>query len=863
MASLIARLVVLSCRHAWTVVLLAVLLCVGAVIYSAGHIAIDTDSSKLFSPDLPWRRLGAIYDAAFPQQSNLIAVVVDGATPELAETAASALAKRLGEDTELFPRVSRPDGGPFFERNGLLFLSTAEVQKTTEQLIAAQPLLGSLAADPNLRGVMETLSRLTEGVLHGEAKLSDVATPFHALADTLQSVLAGGHTPMSWRTLIAGRPPALRELRHVILVQPKLEFGTLGPGARATAAIRQTARDLGLTPEKGVRVRLTGSVPLADEEFATLADGALRNAVLTIIAVVFLLWLATRSGRIIVAILATLGVGLTLTAAFGLLAIGRFNLISIAFAVLFVGLGVDLGIQFSVRYRAERHARGDLPAALGAAGAGVGGSLALAAAAIAAGFYAFLPTDYRGISELGLIAGTGMLIALLLSVTMLPALIAILRPAGEPAEVGYRILAPLDHFLIRHRRLVLAASGAVALICVGLATQLRFDFNPLNLRSSKVESVATLLDLMKDPAATPYTAHLLAPSLDEANNAASRLEKLPEVSMAVTLASYIPEDQEAKLALITDAAQLLDLTLNPLDVRAAPTDAQNVAAMIAASASLRTAAGPAAGVPAEEARRLADALSALAAAEPARRAAAEEALIPGLRTTLDQLRGALQAEPVTLDSLPAELKQNWLAADGRARVEVYPKGDANDNETLHHFVIVVRSIDPNVIGAAVSIQESSRTVVEAFVRAGMGGLMAITLILVVVLRRFLDVLLTLAPLFLAGLLTLGFSVLLGWPLNFANIIALPLLFGIGAAFNIYFVVAWRKGESDPLQSSLTRAILFSALTTTAAFGSLCLSSHPGTASMGRLLALSLGCTLASALLFLPALLGPPPAAPCN
>ena len=462
MASLIARLVVLSCRHAWTVVLLAVLLGVGAVIYSAGHIAIDTDSSKLFSPDLPWRRLGAIYDAAFPQQSNLIAVVVDGATPELAETAASALAKRLGEDTELFPRVSRPDGGPFFERNGLLFLSTAEVQKTTEQLIAAQPLLGSLAADPSLRGVMETLSRLTEGVLHGEAKLSDVATPFHALADTLQSVLAGGHTPMSWRTLIAGRPPALRELRHVILVQPKLEFGTLGPGARATAAIRQTARDLGLTPEKGVRVRLTGSVPLADEEFATLADGALRNAVLTIIAVVFLLWLATRSGRIIVAILATLGVGLTLTAAFGLLAIGRFNLISVAFAVLFVGLGVDLGIQFSVRYRAERRAQGNLPAALGAAGAGVGGSLALAAAAIAAGFYAFLPTDYRGISELGLIAGTGMLIALLLSVTMLPALIAILRPAGEPAEVGYRMLAPLDHFLIHHRRLVLAASGAVA-----------------------------------------------------------------------------------------------------------------------------------------------------------------------------------------------------------------------------------------------------------------------------------------------------------------------------------------------------------------------------------------------------------------
>ena len=328
--------------------------------------------------------------------------------------------------------------------------------------------------------------------------------------------------------------------------------------------------------------------------------------------------------------------------------------------------------------------------------------------------------------------------------------------------------------------------------------------------------------------------------------------------MTVTLASYIPSDQEAKLALISDADQLLDLTLNPLEVKAPPTDAQSMTAMTAAAASLRSAAGDATGMPADEARRLADTLSALAAADPVRRQAAEEALIPGLRIMLDELRAALQAGPVTLGSLPAEIKQDWLAADGRARVEVDPKGDANDNETLRQFVLAVRSLDPDVAGSAVSIQDSSRTVVEAFVRAGLGGLMAIILILVVVLRRFVDVVLTLAPLFLSGLLTLGISVLLSWPLNFANIIALPLLFGIGVAFNIYFVVAWRKGESNPLQSSLTRAILFSALTTTAAFGTLCLSSHPGTASMGRLLALSLGCTLASALLFLPALLGPPP-----
>ncbi len=858
MADLIARIVAASCRYAWPLVLATVALAIAAGVYSAGHIAMDTDSGRLFSPNLPWRERERVYDAAFPQQTKLIAVIVDGQTPELAESATAELAQRLATDHDQFLRIERPDGGPFFARNGMLFLSKDEVEKTTQDIIAAQPLLGSLAADPSLRGVMDTLSNLADGVIHGDAKFSDVETPFRNLADTLQAMIAGKFQPLSWRTLIAGRPPKLREIRHTILVQPKLEFGALEPGAKASAAIRQMAADLGLTPDSGVRVRLTGSIPLSDEEFGTLAEGAGRNALITIAAVALLLWLGLRSVRIIFAILFTLGCGLCITAAFGLLAIGKFNLISVAFAVLFVGLGVDLGIQFAVRYRAERHAQGDLHRALRAAGAGVGASLALAAAAIAAGFYAFLPTDYRGISELGLIAGTGMLIAFLLSITMLPALLLILRPPGEPAEVGYRFLAPLDHFLLRRRRAVLIAAGLIAAGCIAVSTQLSFDFNPLNLRSSKVESVSTLLDLMQDPAVTPYSTNILAPSLDEAKKIVDRLDKLPEVGQTVTLSSFIPGDQDAKLALIGDASQLMDLTLNPLDTKPAPSDAENVAAIKKTVGKLREAAGSDTSSGAAEARRLADTLDKLAGGDAALRKAAEEALIPGLKTMLAQLRDALQAAPVTLENLPPEIKQNWLAADGRVRIEVDPKGNGNDNEVLRRFVTAVRSVDPDVAGSATSIQDSGRTVVEAFVRAGAGGLLAITVILVIVLRRFTDVLLTLAPLFLAVLLTLGLSVLLDWPLNFANIIALPLLFGIGVAFNIYFVMAWRRGESHPLQSSLTRAIIFSALTTTAAFGTLCLSSHPGTASMGRLLALSLGCTLASALLFLPALLGPPP-----
>ncbi len=388
-----------------------------------------------------------------------------------------------------------------------------------------------------------------------------------------------------------------------------------------------------------------------------------------------------------------------------------------------------------------------------------------------------------------------------------------------------------------------------------LLPKLRFDFNPLNLRSAHAESVATLRDLMQSPDTTPNTIEILAPTLADAAALAKKASALPDVTRALTLASYIPEQQEPKLALIADAAMLLDPTLNPPDVKPPPSDAEIVAAMRHTAAALTQAAGTQpAGAAAVDASRLAKSLTILADGDPAGRARLREALIPGLVVTLEQLRTALQAEPVTLESLPADLKRDWMAPDGRARVEVFPKGDANDNDAIQRFTEAVRQIAPEATGTTVGIQESSRTIVRAFLMAGLWALLSITILLAFALRRTTDVLLTLAPLTLAGLVTLGTCVAIDLPLNFENIIALPLLFGIGVAFSIYFVMAWRSGAANLLQSSLTRAVLFSALTTGTAFGSLWYSHHPGTASMGKLLAISLAFTLVASLLFLPALL---------
>jgi uncharacterized protein len=844
----------ICCVRPALTLILYLLLTLVAVLFTYENFAIHTDTSQLISSRLPWRQRELQLDAAFPQQVDTLLVVVDGASPELANSGAKILAAALANDREHIETLREIGGGAFFEHNGLLFLSTGEVRHTTEQLIRSQPFLGTLAADPTLRGLAQALAYIPKGVEEGKIDADDFATPLDRLTTTIDALLAGRHATFSWAELMTGEAPPPSELRRFINVKPILDFDSLQPGAAASETIRKAAEELRLTQNKGMRVRITGPVAMADDEFGTVADGALLNVILTVAAVLLILWFALRSGRLMFAVMLSLSVGLAITAAAGLAMVGALNLISVAFAVLFVGIGVDFGIQVAVRYRQERHFKGDLQDALAATAARIAKPLTLAATATAAGFYAFLPTDYRGVSELGLISGTGMIVAFVISITLLPALLVSLKPPPEPETVGYRRLAPVDRFMARHRIPILVLAALAIAAGLPLFRELNFDFNPLNLRSAKVESVATLLDLVKDPETTPNVINVLMPNINDASSLAQRLDQLPEVSGTVTIQSFVPKDQEGKLAIISDAEALLEPTLDPPEVKTPPSDAETRAALNRAADAFLAGGKNGVGTSGAAIER---SLKALAEADAGRRADIESTLLNGLKLRLEQIRGSLQPERVSFANLPDDLTRDWVAEDGRARVEVRPKGDQNDNETMQRFAAAVLKVAPDATGTPILIQESAKTIVRAFFQAGALALLLITITLFLALRRITDVLVTLVPLLLAGVVTLELTVLVGLPLNFANIIALPLLLGVGVAFKIYYVLAWREGETSLLASSLTRAVLFSALTTASAFASLWLSNHPGTSSMGKLLSLSLVTTLIAAVLFQPILMGPP------
>jgi hopanoid biosynthesis associated RND transporter like protein HpnN len=862
LTTIVARIVNYSIRHAWQVIAISLLLTIVSGVYVSGHFAINTDVSRLINTDAPWVQREEAISKAFPQRGDSTLIVVQAPAPEFAAQAARELAARLQQQPGLFQSVHLADANDFFTRNGLLFLDLNKVTQLNTQLTQARPLLNALAHDPSLRGLSDLLSvSLLVPLQTGQLHLSDMAPLLTRSANVVDTVLDGQPAALPWRTLVDHDAATASTSHSLIEVRPVLNYNELEPGASSSQAIRMAAADLHLAERYGASIALTGAIPLSDDEFSSVQQGAVMSGIVTGMCVLLILWFALRSIRLVLAVFATTIGGLIMTAALGLLMVGALNIISVAFAVLFVGIGVDFGIQFSMRFREQRHSEHDINAALMAAARSIALPLTLAATATAFGFLSFLPTDYRGVSELGQIAGVGILfVAFPSCITLLPALISVLRPDGYEALPGYQWLAPVDSQFQKHRKPLLI--GTIALIVAGLPLlyHLQFDFNPLHLKNPHSESMATLISLADSPEVGIDNVQVLSASLADAQTLGGKLATLPQVARVMTVASFVPEQQSEKQASIAKTASSL-LPVLQQKPAASGSDIERVAALRRAARALRNAALDHEGPGAAEARHLSASLTALAQADASVRDRAEHALALPLQLSLASLQQALQPQHITLSNLPPKLVSNWLAPDGKALIDIAPRksasADPENDQQLRQFVHAVLKIAPNATGGPISTLESANIIIRAFIEAAALALIAITLLLRIALRRIGDVLFTIVPLLVSALVTLELCVVFGISLNFANIIALPLLLGIGVAFKIYYVMAWRSGQSELLSSGLTQAIILSAATTGTAFGSLWVSAHPGTASMGKLLALSLVCTLVGAVFFQPILMGKP------
>ncbi|MBL7234581.1 MMPL family transporter [Komagataeibacter oboediens] len=851
----LGRLVAFCSRRAIAVVLVFAFLIVGATYASYALLGVTTDTGTMFSASLDWKKRSDEMGRLFPQKQDQLVAVIDAALPEEAQQTALALAAKLRDDHAHFNYVTTPQTDPYLVRNGLMFLDAKALERVLNTTITAQPFLSELAADPSGRGLFNALNLIALGISQGQADLG----PFHAALDgfatTLQHSVSGTPEPLSWERLLAGDLADLGGKYQFVVTQPKLDYDSFQPGGAASDAIRNAANSLPFVQSGRAHVHITGDTQIADEEFATVAEGMVAGLLGSLVLVSLWLILAVHTWRIIIPIIITLVSGLLLTTGFAAIVVGKLNLISVAFAILFVGIAVDFAIQFSVRFRAQALPDGSSPGLLDAleqTGNETGHQILVAAMATSAGFLAFTPTAFVGVAQLGLIAGFGMLFAFICTLTLLPALLRLFRPTSGHGKIGFAFARPVDVAIRHHRKPILGVFVVIALVGVALVPRLTFDADPLHTKNPKSEGMVTLGMLMSEPQYSPYTVDVLMPNLDQAAAMSDKLSSLPMVHDALWLGSLVPAEQKDKLPLIQDAANImLPTLLVPNPAPAPDADALRTAAAKTAAAL----GGVMDKLPADDPlRRIQSALAHLSQADDQRVLATNEALVRFLPMQLNMLRDMLQVKPVAISDVPAQLAHDYLLPDGRALVEVHPTKDMKGNRALHTYVEEIQKVAPMAAGSAIDIVQSAATMVHAFVTAAAAAIVMIAIILAVALRKLLDTALVLAPLLLSALMTVILIIVVPEQLNFANIIALPLLLGVGVSFNIYFVMNWRAGIKLPLSSPTARAVLFSALTTGTAFGSLAASHHPGTASMGRLLLLSLACTLVATLVFVPALL---------
>lgn len=863
-------------RRARAVLIATALGSVAVLGATATTLGVNMHHTAILSDDLPFWKDYHKFAEVFPILDEALLVVIDAETASEALDAARALAAHLAARPEEYRDVYVPGGDEFFERNALLYLSVEEIEDLSDQLASVQPLLASVSQDSSLTNMAALLQDgITQARQHPEIAV-DLTLIFDSLSRAVKAVLAGNPKPISWTELILRKKLPGDSARRVVILEPKFDYDHILPGYRAMQGVREAATELGLTPENGVTVRITGNVALNTEEMMGVVRGAALAVGSSLVLVAIILSVALRAWHLVLAVLLTLLTSLVWTTGFAALAVGHINLLSICFAVLIIGLGVDFGIHLAMRYTELMRDGLAHRAALGEATRNVGGSLVLCALTTAMSFFVFIPTDYKAVGELGLIAGAGMLISLGTTLTVLPALLAVWR--GRPLGSAWSGALWFERIVItasaHHPGSVRWISLGLALLSLATLPMLRFDHNVAKMRDPTTESVQAFNELIADSDTPPWTMDILAPDLDTAIEEAQELRELDVVERAVTIADYVPEDQEAKLALLEELGYFVP---EPPSVVPEPPPvplANQIATLRALQVSLRAPwladGDPARAASARQAARyLGRFLGRLErlekkATQEAELAAFERSLTGALPGQLQTLWLATDPSPVSLESLPESLTRRMLAPDGRARVEVLPAEDLSDNAAHERFVDTVKALVPGATGSAVTILEFGRAVVRSFQQALVSAFVAVALLLFLLWRRLDDTVLVLVPLALALLVTAASAAVLGIPFNFANIIVLPLLLGIGVDSGIHLVHRHRvtietlghaeAPERELLETSTAQAVFFSALTTMASFGSLSFSNHVGFATLGKLLLLGVGFVLLANLIVLPALL---------
>ncbi len=807
-----------------------------AIAATVGLLRVDSDSSRLLSPDLPFQVRAHGLNAAFPDLKTAILLVVEAPSSDAADAVTGALTLALAARPEL-AEVFAPSADPFLIAHGLLYRDTGAVEAALTALSGASNLLAALRADQTVDGFLAAVDSAGALAAGASADTGGLDRLYTQAAAVWAARRSGQAHPFAWSDTLGDTPPG-GVVRRVITVQPRLDPARLSPARPALDAIETVIAGLDPATAALARVAVTGEPALRAEELRSVTSSIGLSFAASLVLVGLILWLAMRSAPRAGLSVTLLVVIVALVTGFAA-SVGALNLISIAFIVLMTGMGEDFLVHLLLEIESRAEAGAEAASAAVQAAGHLGGSMLLAASTTSAAFFAFTATDFVGMAQLGLIGGVGVILACAVALTAIPAAMAIWPRLAipRPRPVARAGRGPSLRGVMR----IGVAGAVVALIAAVVAREARFDADPINLRDPDAPSVIAFRQIAADPGLTPYRMSVLVDGADAAARTAAALQAVPEVARAVWIGDLVPGDQAAKLDLIDLAYPSLEYAVSGVPVTLeAPLPPDAVRARLLARLTVPGASAAAQAFGTE-----------LARGDPA---GVEGDLFTFFPAFVARIGASLGAGEVTRDALPSPLAARFVAADGRLRVDVTPSGDMGEPAEMARFVAAVAAVAPGAAGAPDQIVGAARAVGGAMILATTLAAIAAGLLVWIATRRGIELVAVMVPLVAAAAITAAFSVLAGVPFNYANIIVAPLLIGLGVNSGIYLAHAGRAGAAAAFESVAPQSILFSVATTIAAFGTLGFSDHRGTASMGILLTVALTATLVASFTLTPAIL---------
>ncbi|BCG63237.1 MAG: hypothetical protein methR_P0933 [Methyloprofundus sp.] len=848
-------------RFAWLVIVLFILICAASLHFTINNLGVNTDTSTLLSQDLPFQKNRARWEQAFPQDAASILLVVESPTAEQTSLAANELAKRLTANAQLFEYVYIPDDNTFLKQQGLLYLELDKLDDLATKLADAQPFIGYLSKNYHLQGLLEILGTALENT--DDDLPVDLSPLLTEIDQSLIAVQSNQPRYLSWQKLLAVNEANDRNtLRSIVSARPIADFNSMQPAKRSMDFAREMVKAIQMQDPQ-VHIRITGKIALEEDEMRVLAEDTVYSGLFALSLIIIVLLVGLRSIKLVLCTLVALIMGLILTAGFATVAVGHLNVLSVAFAILYIGLGVDFAIHICLCFREcwEHHMTSEQ--AIRKSVRILGSSLFLCALTTSIGFFAFIPTDYEGVSELGLISGGGMFVGLIVSLTLLPALLKVFAIKKLPHTHATKLPTWISTFPFRYARAIRYTSFLLAIAAGFSLNYIYLDSNPVNLRDQSSESVRAFKDLLQSKDRSPFVLIGLSDSLESAETLAVNVKQLPAVNKVITLNSFVAKDQEEKLETIDDLSIILGADLGNFDRPLEKADSRQ--GLLDLHAKITTAlTKPVGGTSPELLQKLQQDINAfIAFADAAETPEAKEASYQQLDKTIlglfphtmQRLNASLSAYEFGLSNIPAYIKNNWVSASGIYKVIIDPKKDLNIAENLSEFAAQVQTVDDSVTGLPVSDLAAGEVIAKVFIQAFTTAFIVIFVVLLLILKSLRNTLLVIWPLLLAGLLTAAMNVVLDNPFNFANIIALPLLMGMGVDSGIHImhrINADLEASEHLLQTSTARGVFFSSLTTLLSFTSLAFTNHQGIASMGLLLAIGISFTLICTLVVLPA-----------